>query len=138
MTSVARELALAAALILTGCASSSSSRGGEAKKKTRPTRPLSAVEVSPPSLMVAKKKDPFQPVLATPDEKLQSFAICGADQKWHWADARIEGNTIKVSSPAVAEPVAVRYAYRSNPAKANLYNKEGLPAIPFRTDKWNP
>lgn len=89
-------------------------------------------------LMVAKKKDPFQPVLATPDAQLASFAICGADRKWHWADAVIEGNTIKVSSPAVAEPVAVRYAYRSNPAKANLYNKEGLPAIPFRTDKWNP
>ncbi len=86
-------------------------------------------------LMVAKKKDPFQPVLATPGTKLASFAICGADKKWHWADAVIEGNTVKLISSAVPAPVAVRYAYRGNPANANLYNKEGLPAIPFRTDK---
>ena len=89
-------------------------------------------------LMVAKKKDPFQPVLATPEAKLASFAISGADEKWHWADAVIEGNTVKLSSPAVAQPVAVRYAYRGNPANANLYNKDGLPAIPFRTDNKNP
>ncbi|MGB2402249.1 MAG: sialate O-acetylesterase [Akkermansiaceae bacterium] len=89
-------------------------------------------------LMVAKKKDPFQPVLATPNAKLASFAICGADRKWHWADAVIEGSTVKLSSSAVSAPVAVRYAYRGNPANANLYNKEGLPAIPFRTDDWNP
>lgn len=89
-------------------------------------------------LMVGKKKDSFQPVLATPDVKLASFAICGADRKWHWADALIEGNMVKLSSPAVNTPVAVRYAYRGNPANANLYNKEGLPAIPFRTDDWNP
>ena len=89
-------------------------------------------------LMVAKKKDPFQPVLATPDAQLASFAICGADRKWHWADAVIEGNTVKLSSPAVPAPVAVRYAYRGNPVNANLYNKEGLPAIPFRTDQWDP
>ena len=89
-------------------------------------------------LMVAKKKDPFQTVLATPEAKLASFAISGADEKWHWADAVIEGNTVKLSSPAVAQPVAVRYAYRGNPANANLYNKDGLPAIPFRTDNKNP
>ena len=89
-------------------------------------------------LMIAKRKNPFQPVLATPEAKLASFAISGADQKWHWADALIEGNTVKLSSPAVAQPVAVRYAYRGNPANANLYNKDGLPAIPFRTDNKNP
>ena len=89
-------------------------------------------------LMVAKRKDSFQPVQATPDAKLASFAICGADKKWHWANAVIEGNTVKLSSSAVAQPVAVRYAYRGNPANANLYNNEGLPAIPFRTDNWNP
>ena len=89
-------------------------------------------------LMVAKKKDPFHPVVANPKAKLASFAISGADQKWHWADARIEGNTVKLSSAAVTQPVAVRYAYRGNPANANLYNKDGLPAIPFRTDNKNP
>jgi sialate O-acetylesterase len=88
--------------------------------------------------MIASRPDAFQPALPTPDQKLQSFAICGADQNWHWAETRIEGDTVVLSSPAVSEPVAVRYAYRSNPANANLYNKEGLPAIPFRTDEWNP
>ena len=89
-------------------------------------------------LMAAKKKDPFQPVVATPEAKLASFAISGADKKWHWADASIDGNTVKLSSAEVAQPVAVRYAYRGNPANANLYNKDGLPAIPFRTDNINP
>lgn len=89
-------------------------------------------------LMIAKKKDPFQALLATPDAKLASFAISGANQKWYWAEAHIEGNTVKLSSVAVAKPIAVRYAYRGNPTNANLYNKDGLPAIPFRTDNKNP
>jgi len=49
-----------------------------------------------------------------------------------------QGNTVKLSCAAVAQPTAVRYAYRGNPANANLYNKDGLPAIPFRTDNKNP
>ncbi len=48
----------------------------------------------------------------------------------------IEGNSIVVSSPNVAKPVAVRYAFSMNPEGANLYNREGLPASPFRTDDW--
>jgi sialate O-acetylesterase len=68
-------------------------------------------------------------------EKPTGFAIAGADKKFVWADARIEGNTIVVSSPQVTEPVAVRYAWSNNPA-ANLYNAAGLPASPFRTDNW--
>ena len=65
--------------------------------------------------------------------KLQGFAIAGADQKFVWADASIEGSKVVVSSPAVAEPVAVRYGWSDNPV-VNLWNKEGLPASPFRTD----
>jgi sialate O-acetylesterase len=64
---------------------------------------------------------------------LQGFAIAGADKKFVWADARIEGNTVVVSSPQVKQPVAVRYAWANNPL-ANLYNANGLPAVPFRTD----
>ncbi|HBT75930.1 MAG TPA: sialate O-acetylesterase [Planctomycetaceae bacterium] len=64
------------------------------------------------------------------------FAISGADQKWIWAEAKIDGDTILVSAPEVAEPVAVRYAWSNNPEGANLYNREGLPASPFRTDDW--
>lgn len=70
------------------------------------------------------------------DSRLRGFAIAGIDQKFVWADAQIKGDKVIVSSPAVKSPVAVRYAWGNNPAEANLYNKEGLPAAPFRTDKW--
>ncbi|NSW80263.1 MAG: sialate O-acetylesterase [Chthonomonadetes bacterium] len=74
--------------------------------------------------------------LTTPNgEPLKGFAIAGADRKFVWADARIEGNTVVVSSPQVSEPVAVRYAWADNPV-CNLYNRAGLPASPFRTDSW--
>ena len=66
----------------------------------------------------------------------KSFAIAGADQKFYWAQAEIQGDKVVVSSPKVANPVAVRYAWADNPGDANLYNKEGLPASPFRTDNW--
>ncbi len=69
-------------------------------------------------------------------EALQEFAIAGADKKFVWANARIVGNKIVVSSPKVQNPVAVRYAWADNPDEANLFNKEGFPASPFRTDKW--
>jgi sialate O-acetylesterase len=66
---------------------------------------------------------------------LKGFSIAGNDHIFHWAEARIEGDTIIVSSPDVKTPVAVRYAWASSP-DCNLYNKEGLPASPFRTDDW--
>lgn len=68
-------------------------------------------------------------------EKLQGFALAGADKIFHWADAAIDGTTVVVSSPAVAKPVFVRYAWASNRRWANLFNKDGLPAIPFRSDE---
>ena len=55
---------------------------------------------------------------------------------WHWAEARIHGETLLVSCPEVKNPVAVRYAYSMNPTGANLYNVDGLPASAFRTDDW--
>ena len=67
------------------------------------------------------------------DEPVKGFAIAGADKKLVWADAVIDGKTVVVSSPQVPEPVAVRYAFENNPV-CNLYNREGLPAVPFRTD----
>ncbi len=67
---------------------------------------------------------------------LQRFAIAGADKAWVWADAVIDGDSVLVSSPQVAQPVAVRYAWANNPSGCNLYNKAGLPATPFRTDDW--
>ena len=61
--------------------------------------------------------------------------MTGRDRQWHWAEARIDGDTVVVSSPDVPQPVAVRYAWQSNP-QATLYNGAGLPASPFRTDDW--
>jgi sialate O-acetylesterase len=68
-------------------------------------------------------------------DRLEGFALAGADRKFHWADAVIEGNTVVVRSQDVARPLAVRYAWAANPL-GNLYNSAGLPASPFRTDEW--
>ncbi len=67
---------------------------------------------------------------------LKRFEIAGEDRKWVWAEAKIDGESVVVSSPDVPEPVAVRYAWASNPEGANLVNGEGLPASLFRTDDW--
>jgi sialate O-acetylesterase len=66
--------------------------------------------------------------------KPAGFAIAGEDHKFVWADATIDGETVIVSSPKIAKPTAVRYAWDSNPV-CNLYNQAGLPAGPFRTDR---
>ena len=86
-------------------------------------------------LTVATKKG-YNPMVKAPQGKLQRFAIAGDNKKWFWADAVIDGKTIVVSSPDVPRPTAVRYAYSVNPDGCNLYNNEGLPASPFRTDDW--
>jgi len=67
---------------------------------------------------------------------LKGFAIAGEDKKFVWARAWIEDNTIVVYNEAIKHPLAVRYAWADNPDDANLYNKEGMPASPFRTDDW--
>lgn len=67
-------------------------------------------------------------------EKLQGFAIAGDDGKFVWADAAIEGDTVVLTSATVTKTVAVRYAWAAQHQWANLFNKDGLPAIPFRTD----
>jgi len=71
----------------------------------------------------------------TNNEPVKGFTIAGADHKFYWADAVIDGNTIVVSSPHVDFPLAVRYAWADNPI-CNLYNGANLPASPFRTDDW--
>ena len=70
-------------------------------------------------------------------DKLDEFAIAGVDGKWYWANARIVSkDRIEVWSEAVSQPVAVRYAFNNNPKHPNLTNETGLPAAPFRTDRW--
>ena len=68
-------------------------------------------------------------------EELSQFAIAGADKKFVWAKAKIEGDKVIVWNDDVSNPMYVRYAWADNPDNPNLYNKEGLPASPFRTDR---
>ena len=68
---------------------------------------------------------------------LVGFAIAGADKVFHVAEAKIDGAVVRVTSDKVAAPVAVRYDWAFNPV-GNLYNQDGLPAAPFRTDTWAP
>lgn len=74
---------------------------------------------------------------SVPADKLAGFIVCGKDRQFQPAEARIEGDKVVVWSPNVAHPVAARYAWESFPL-GNLYNKEGLPAYPFRTDDFEP
>lgn len=69
-----------------------------------------------------------------PEDKLTGFEICGRDGVFHPAEAKIKGRSVEIFSKKVRRPAAVRYGW-SSMVKANLYNEDGLPAIPFRTDK---
>jgi sialate O-acetylesterase len=70
------------------------------------------------------------------DGRVGGFSVAGADRKFVWASAKIVGNRVHVWSDRLSHPVAVRYAWANNPDRANLYNREQLPAAPFRTDRW--
>lgn len=86
-------------------------------------------------LMAATKNGLDAPVPQS-SQGLQHFAIAGSDQVWHWAQASIKGDQVIVSAPEVLNPVAVRFAYTATPEQFNFYNKDGLPASPFKTDNW--
>ena len=73
--------------------------------------------------------------LVLKDNGNHAFAIAGKDHKFYWAKATRNGSQIILSSPEVSEPVAVRYAWANNP-DLSLFNAVGLPASPFRTDRW--
>ena len=68
---------------------------------------------------------------------VNGFSIAGADKKFYWSKAEIVGEDIVLSCSEVEKPVAVRYGWADNPEDLNLYNLEGLPAVPFRTDDWD-
>jgi len=88
-------------------------------------------------LMIANKVDYEMPV-AAPGAKLPWLSIQSKDGSWHWAEASIDGTDLLVSSPEVAEPIAVRYAWVNRPLGPYLYNAAGLPAFPFSTEPWQP
>ena len=73
--------------------------------------------------------------LVVKEDKLEEFSVAGKDRQWHWANAKVEGDLVVVSSQDVPEPIAARYAWQANP-RATLFNAAGLPAAPFRTDDW--
>jgi sialate O-acetylesterase len=70
-----------------------------------------------------------------PKDRLIGFSVAGGDREWHDAEARIEGDAVLVFAKAVSQPVAVRYGWANSP-RCNLYNRENLPAVPFRSDDW--
>jgi sialate O-acetylesterase len=67
---------------------------------------------------------------------IMGFQMAGEDKKFYWAKAKIEGDKVVAECEQVKKPMAVRYAWSDNPEDASLYNKEGLPTSPFRTDNW--
>lgn len=67
---------------------------------------------------------------------LKGFEVAGTDQKFHYAKAEIQGDSVVVQCDSVAAPVAVRYGWADDNGEVNLYNKQGFPAVPFRTDTW--
>ena len=80
--------------------------------------------------------DNFESNLAMKGSELKGFEIAGEDRKFYYAQAKIEGNNVVVSHPKVQKPISVHYGWSDAPVEANLFNKEGLPASPFRTDDW--
>ena len=88
-------------------------------------------------LMVAKKEG-FPPPVPTPGAPIQWLSIQAKDGSWHWAEGKIEGSELVVSSKEVTEPVAVRYAYTQHPQGNLLYNKDGQPVGPFSTIGYGP
>jgi len=76
-------------------------------------------------------------LIARGDADLKYFAIAGVDKQFIWAKAKIENDKVVVWNDKILNPIAVRYAWADNPEGANLFNMEGLPASPFRTDEFN-
>ena len=90
----------------------------------------------PATYDVIRKSGKAAPLVRnSPHSQLEGFAICGSDNKWVWAEAKIDGETVLVSSSQVPAPIAVRYAWSDNPT-CNLYNSSGLPTSPFSTDEF--
>jgi sialate O-acetylesterase len=67
---------------------------------------------------------------------VKGFEVAGSDQTFYAADAKIVGNTIEITSDKVAVPIAVRFGWIGDASACNLFNREGFPAVPFRTDDW--
>jgi len=113
---------------------SHSIKGNMVRVKFEQRGPGGGLMVASKGMAVDYRKDPpayFEPARATPGEKLKHFRLAGKDRVWHAAEAVIDGEEVVVTSKDVPNPVGVQYAYSASPIGANLYNKAGLPAVPF-------
>ena len=114
---------------------------GEAIEYTGPT--YAGMKVQGPSILVSFTHCDGGLKIDDGASELKGFTVCGADRVFFPAEARIHGHTVEVVSPLVPDPMAVAYGYTSLNQYANLFNSEGLPASPFRTDNtasvsWHP
>ncbi|MBG6233856.1 sialate O-acetylesterase [Pedobacter sp. CAN_A7] len=103
------------------------------KKKVQATGPLYKSHKTQDGIITVRYAETGKGLTTSDHGKLKGFAIAGSDKKFYWANAVLQGNTVVLSSDEVKSPVAVRYAWADNP-DGNLINKDGLPAVPFRTD----
>ena len=119
-------------------------RDGEVEVRLELLEPGRVHELLPPGLVALgevlrqRARQRFDHVaggLVCGGAALTLFQIAGQDRRFLEAGARIDGDTVVVSSPDVPEPVAVRFAWEAAP-EPNLFNADGLPASPFRTDNW--
>ncbi|MDF3057259.1 MAG: 9-O-acetylesterase [Rariglobus sp.] len=101
-----------------------------------PNGPLFESVVFSGGIARCRFKDTGAGLATTDGQAPRLFFICGVDREFHPAHARIDGNDVVVSLPAISQPTAVRYAWADNPEGCNLANLDGLPASPFRTDRW--
>lgn len=82
---------------------------------------------------VVRFDDAEEGLISKTGENVAGFEIAGADGKFHPAEARIEGNSVRVWSPQVPAPEQARYLWINQPAAVSLYGRNGLPAAPFWT-----
>ena len=129
---VANPLDLGSTLVKSAEAAKEAPAPVQAAKTAEAVGAAKVVKAAEAANVTAKSPAEKTPEKAT--EKLLGFAVAGADGAFVWADARVDGDTIVVSSPTVPQPTDVRYGWADSPV-CNLYNKAGLPAAPFRTGK---
>lgn len=95
-----------------------------------------AMRIEGRSLRLTFKPSPSALAVRGGGNRVQGFMLAGDDQRFHPADAKLDGDTVVVSSDGVPQPRAVRYGWSDNPEHANLINGDNLPASPFRSDAW--
>lgn len=106
-------------------------------QETKNTSPLyKSMEIKEDSAVIYFTNESGDLVTKDKYGYVRGFQIAGADKKFHWGKAYINNNSVIVYSEEVQKPLAVRYAWSDNPGVIDLYNTEGLPASPFRTDDW--